>query len=56
MNKFDDMDRQIEELINHELEMQNKLPLAVTHSSDEEHEPEDLYQIVAKRGVGGGLK
>lgn len=41
------MDRQIEELINHELEMQNKEPLIIDHSSDEEHhskEPEgDIY-------------
>jgi hypothetical protein len=52
------MDRQIEELINHELLMQNKNPIEFApHTSDEdEGQEEDLYQMVTKRGVGGGLK
>jgi hypothetical protein len=58
VTKFDEMDRQIEELINHELLMQNKNPIEFApHTSDEdEGQEEDLYQMVTKRGVGGGLK
>jgi hypothetical protein len=51
------MDSQILELINHELEMQNKLPMAPVNTSSEESESEneDLYLKTVKRGVGGGL-
>lgn len=55
------MDRQIEELINHELEMQNKKPIAFApHTSDEEgtdsQEKDDIYQMVVVKGAGGGMK
>jgi hypothetical protein len=39
--------------------MRNQLPIPVINTSDEEEgliEKGDLYQMVTKRGVGGGLK
>ena len=54
------MDRQIEELINHELEMQNKKPIQfasqVTSDEEDSQDKEDMYQMVVVKGAGGGMK